>query len=206
MSHPDSLGAMPAGSRRLGDPVRPRSDPSPFPVRVEGEDSSPRHPGIVERGSPPQEGAPDTPGRDLAGQRAVQGRDPPRPRRKLPEKVSPAPGRRPAPKPWTPQTPEAGYGLPRRRISLRSRTSIGRLSTEVDGGRKPRGCCARAAETFRPVTPGTLIRTKIAAASNRDKNVAATTVIAALIYANGRFPPGSALCVVPPRMPCRRSS
>jgi len=24
-------------------------------------------------------------------------------------------------------------------------------NTLVDGGRKPRGCCARAAETFRPV-------------------------------------------------------
>jgi len=39
------------------------------------------------------------------------------------------------------------------------------------------------------VTPGTLIRIKIAAASNRDKNVAATTVIAALIYTNGHSPP-----------------
>jgi hypothetical protein len=43
------------------------------------------------------------------------------------------------------------------------------------------------------VTPCTLIRTKKAAASNRDKNVAATTVIAALIYANGRSPPGSGM-------------
>jgi len=50
------------------------------------------------------------------------------------------------------------------------------------------------------VTPGTLIRIKIAAASNRDENVAATTVIAAqnvaattviaaLIYTNGHSPP-----------------
>src|SRR5674536_169652 len=59
------------------------------------------------------------------------------------------------------------------------------------GERKPRDCCARAAETYRPVTPCTFIRTKIAAASNRDKNVAATTVIAALIYENGHSPPGS---------------
>src|SRR5512141_3503722 len=79
-------------------------------------------------------------------------------------------------------------------------------NTQVDGGRKPRGCCARAAETFRPVTPGTLIRTKIAAASNRDKKVAATTVITALIYTNGHPPPGSVLNAVPPQMPCRRSS
>src|SRR5512143_2953947 len=178
--------------RRLEDAVRPRFPPVPFPVGVEGERPLPGDTGIVEPRSHRKIRTPDPLGRNLARQCAVQGHGPARLRRKLPEEavLRAVIGRRRTRR--LRALPKADTAFPAEDLLALNDEHRTPFDGGLQGGEKPRGCCARAAETFRPVTPGTLIRTEIAAASNRDKNVAATTVMATLIYTNGRYRTDSA--------------